>query len=200
MIPALLALAAVMQADAARDTAESPVRDSAAVPLAAPRPAAATARRAGRDTVPPRAIDMSPAYERRLAIHRWGGYAMLPLFGAQYVLGERILRQKTDIESGVRTEPIDHDLRLVHRWAAYGVAGVFIVNTVTGAWNLYDARAVKEGRALRTAHTLMMLASDAGFVVSGRQGFDHRKHRNVAIGSMSLATLSGLMMYVDAHR
>jgi hypothetical protein len=196
MIPALLALAAVVQADPARDTIVSPTTDSVAsapaTPLAAPRPAAATAR----DTVPPRAIDMSPAYERRLAIHRWGGFAMLPLFGAQYVLGERILQQKTDIKAGVRTEPIDHDLRLVHRFAAYGVAGVFTVNTVTGAWNLWDSRGVTDGRGLRTAHTLMMLAADAGFVISGKKGFDHQKHRNVAIGSMSLATLSGLMMYL----
>ncbi len=193
MIPALLALAAVMQAGPARDTVVSP--------LAAPHPAAVTARRAARDTAardttPPRAIDMSPAYERRLTIHRWGGYAMLPLFGAQYVLGERILQQKTDIKAGARTEPIDHDLRIVHRFAAYGVAGVFTANTVTGVWNLWDSRDVKDGRALRTAHTLMMLASDAGFVISGKKGFDHQKHRNVAIGSMSLATLSGLMMYL----
>jgi hypothetical protein len=121
---------------------------------------------------------------------------MLPLFGAQYVLGERILRQKTDIRSGLRTEPIDHDLRVVHRVAAYGVAGVFTANTVTGVWNLWDSRGVADGRALRTAHTLMMLASDAGFVISGKKGFDHQKHRNVAIGSMGLATLSGLMMYL----
>jgi hypothetical protein len=198
MLSALHALAAALQVATAPDTVVPP--------LAVPRPAAATsatsprAERAARDTTRPRAVEISAGYERRLTIHRWGGYAMLPLFGAQYVLGERILRQKTDLREGRRTAPIDDGLRDVHRVAAYGVAGVFAVNTVTGAWNLWESRGVAEGRALRTAHTLLMLASDAGFVLSGKKGFDHQKHRNVAIGSMAVATLSGAMMYVAGRR
>jgi hypothetical protein len=194
-ISMLLAVAAALQGTTVQDTVTSPI----VAPLAAPRPAAATPPSV-RDTTRPRAIEVSAGYERRLTIHRWGGYAMLPLFGAQYVLGERILRQKTDIRDGRRVEPIDHDLRVVHRVAAYGVAGVFTVNTVTGAWNLWDSRDVPEGRALRVAHTLSMLAADAGFVISGKKGFDHQKHRNVAIGSMALSTLSGVMMYVAGRR
>ena len=188
---ALHALAAALQVAAAPDSL---------APLTVPHRVAATRDSVARDTVPPRALDVSAGYERRLAIHRWGGWAMLPLFGAQYVLGERILDQKVAIREGRRAEPIDRDLRVVHRVAAYGVAGVFAVNTVTGAWNLWESRAEEEGRALRYAHTLLMLASDAGFVVAGAKGFDHRKHRNVAIGSMGVATLSGVMMYVAGRR
>jgi hypothetical protein len=189
MLLALHAFAAALQVAAAPDTVVPP--------LTVARPAAAAT---ARDTTRPRAVEISAGYERRLAVHRWGGYAMLPLFGAQYVLGERILRQKTDLREGRRAEPIDHDLRVVHRVAAYGVAGVFAVNTVTGAWNLWESRATEEGRALRYAHTLLMLASDAGFVISGKKGFDHDKHRNVAIGSMAVATFSGAMMYVAGRR
>jgi hypothetical protein len=194
---ALHALAAALQLAAAPD---SLAPRAAAPPLTVPRRAAAARDTAARDTVPPRALDVSAGYERRLAIHRWGGWAMLPLFGVQYVLGERILDQKVAIREGRRADPIDHDLRVVHRVAAYGVAGVFAVNTVTGAWNLWESREEEEGRALRYAHTLLMLASDAGFVISGAKGFDHKKHRNVAIGSMGVATLSGVMMYVAGRR
>ena len=197
-IPLLLAVAALADTarDATRPAVHAPARDTLA-PLVTPRPAAVTPV---RDTVLPRATDVSAGYERRLTVHRWGGYAMLPLVAVQYVLGERVLQQKTDIREGRRVEPIGHDLRIAHRLAAYGVAGVFGVNTVTGVWNLWEARGQPEGRALRTAPTLSRLAADAGFVISGVKGFDHQKHRNVAIGSMGVATLSGVMMYVAGRR
>jgi len=148
------------------------------------------------DTTRPRAVDVSGGYETRLRIHRWGGYAIIPLFAVQSVWGEQIFRQKRDVREGRRPEGIDGGLRTRHRWAAIGVGSVFIVNTVTGVWNLYDSRDVPEGRMLRTVHSALMLAADAGFVASGIMGADGRKHRNVAFGSMGVSALSALAMVV----
>lgn len=187
---ALLALvAAAVHADSGRA--------AVAAPLTRPRPAAATtSREAAGDTTRPRAVAVSPGYARRLAVHRWGSYAIVPLFGAQYALGDNMFRQKRDLRAGRRTEPIDGGLRTAHRVAAIGVGAVFAVNTVTGVWNLYDARGTEDKRRLRVAHSLLMLASDAGFVASGVLGADGRKHRNVAVGAMGVATLSAAMMLV----
>ena len=59
--------------------------------LPASRLAAAVTRPVGpapapRDTV----IEYSKAYYQRLTIHRWGSYAMLPLFTAQYLVGRQL--------------------------------------------------------------------------------------------------------------
>ena len=39
----------------------------------------------------PKAIEYSDAYYTRLTIHRYASYAELPLFAAEYALGQRIL-------------------------------------------------------------------------------------------------------------
>jgi hypothetical protein len=85
--------------------------------------------------------------------------------------------------------------------APYGVAALFTVNTVTGVWNLWDARNDSEGRRRRTAHALLMLAGDAGFAATGylgnraaRHGGDRELHRNVALGSMAVAVTGYLLM------
>ena len=103
--------------------------------------------------VRPRAIEYSDWYSRRLTIHRWGSYTMLPLFAGEYYIGDRLL-------NGVN----------VPSWykpAHVGIAGalgvLFTVNTATGAWNLWDSRADPASRTLRYVHTGLMLASDAGF-------------------------------------
>ena len=79
---------------------------------------------------------------------------------------------------------------------------MFGVNTVTGLWNLWDSRAVPQGRTRRTIHALLMLASDAGFAYAGiklsedaEQSADaRRKHRNTAYASMGVAVTGAGMM------
>ena len=81
------------------------------------------------------------------------------------------------------------------------------MNTLTGLWNLYDARHDPAGRRLRVAHTVIMLASDAGFVATGvlagrasEHGVsDARTHRNVALASMGVATVGTGMMWLFHH-
>ena len=157
------------------------------------------------DTVPRRrrAVVYSEAYGTRLALHRHASYAMLPLFAAQYLLGQQLIHQKDDLFAGTRTVPVDAGLRHTHAGVAIGVAALFALNTTTGLWNLYEARDDPRGRGLRTAHALTMLAADAGFVAVGMLGsrtvdsapVDARRHRDVALGAMAVSTAGAAMMW-----
>jgi hypothetical protein len=149
------------------------------------------------DTTPRRrrkSIEVSEWYERRLRIHRYGAYATIPLFAFQAAAGNEIYN-KGDGAAGWAKNG--------HRVGATALATVFSVNTVTGLWNLWDSRAVEQGRTRRTIHTLLMLASDAGFAYAGiklsedaEQSADaRRRHRNTAYASMGVAiTGAGMML------
>ena len=93
---------------------------------------------------------------------------------------------------------------------ASGIGVLFGVNTITGLCNLWEARQDPggPGNARRTIHSLLMLASDAGFVTTAAlaperdhftddASFRHRvnAHRGVAIGSFALSTIGGAMMW-----
>jgi hypothetical protein len=148
------------------------------------------------DTVPRRrrkSIEVSEWYERRLRIHRYGAYAMVPLFAFQAVAGNELYNKGSGAAGWAKNG---------HRAGATALATVFGVNTVTGLWNLWDSRAVEQGRTRRTIHTLLMLASDAGFAYAGiklsedaEQSADaRRKHRNLAYTSMGVAITGAGMM------
>lgn len=156
------------------------------------------------DTVPrARAVILSDGYTTRLTIHRYGSYAMLPLFAGQYVLGTKLLAQKDGVYDGTRRVPVDATLRRNHGLVAKGVAALFVVNTTTGLWNLWEARHDGADHTRRTVHVLAMLGANAGFVVTGlmsskavdRRPSDARAHRNVALASMGLATSGVALMW-----
>lgn len=150
-----------------------------------------------------RSVSHSEWYGRRLTIHRYGSYVMLPLFIAQYALGSKLLDQKTDLFEGRRTTPVDDGLRDTHRAVAIGVGSLFLVNTTTGVWNWLESRKEPQGRTRRNIHALAMLASDAGFAytgVLGARATDHgipeaRTHRNVALTSFGIATAGAAYMW-----
>ncbi|MGZ8494100.1 MAG: hypothetical protein ACXWZS_17990 [Gemmatirosa sp.] len=198
-MPAPLWLAAA----AAALTADS-TRPVAPTPLVFPAPAAVTTRAVPADTGRPRAVQVSEGYETRLRLHRWGSYAILPLFAGQYVLGSRLLNQKEDQLAGRRNQPIDPDLRRNHAIVAGAVGVVFVANTVTGVWNLVESRGVADGRTRRLVHALAMLGAEAGFVATGVLGAratdgtidDARTHRNVALGSVAVSTASVVSMWI----
>jgi hypothetical protein len=143
----------------------------------------------------PRAIEISDAYATRLTVHRYMSYSVIPLFAAQYLAGRQLYDKGSDAPAWAKT---------THRVGATALAGVFAVNTVTGAWNWWDSRAVPEKRALRTAHALMMLAAEGGFTYAGvklseeaeTDGSKRRQHRTVALSSIGLTLASGLMMKI----
>jgi len=148
------------------------------------------------DTTPRRrrkAIEVSEWYERRLRIHRYGAYAMIPLFAFQAAAGNQLYNKGSRAPGWAKTG---------HRVGATGLATVFGLNTVTGLWNLWDSRAVEQGRTRRTIHTLLMLVSDAGFTYAGIKLSEdaegsadkRRQHRNMAYASMGVALTGAGMM------
>jgi hypothetical protein len=141
-----------------------------------------------RDSV----VEYSAAYYRRLDIHRYGSYAMLPLFAFQYWAGSQLLDKSSDASDVVKTG---------HAVAATGVAAIFTVNTVTGVWNLVEGWNDPNERTRKRVHALLMLAADAGFVATGLLANEaegsasaRNRHRNVAVGSIGLATAGWLTM------
>jgi hypothetical protein len=167
-------------------------------PLLAPVAAAAVSA-SPDDTVPPhrrrRTVDVSDWYARRLTIHRYVAFATLPVFAVQYAAGEQLFDKSRDAPTWAKT---------THRVGATLLAGMFTVNTVTGLWNLWDARSVPEKRTLRTVHALTMLAADAGFTYAGVRLSDEaetslqkrKEHRTLALSSMGLTLASALMMKI----
>lgn len=195
-----LLTAAALAASTAPAPTDSTPRDAS--PIA--RPVGAQGVASAEDTVPRRrrAVEVSDGYATRLKIHRIGSYTMLPLFAAQFVLGQKMLNEKTDAYAGTGG-PVSDGTRTAHQFVAGGIGTLFVVNTVTGVWNLVESRRQAEGRGLRTTHALLMLASEAGFVataVLGARASDHgpgeaRTHRNVALASMAPATIGAALMW-----
>ncbi|MFN8652226.1 MAG: hypothetical protein U0133_10020 [Gemmatimonadales bacterium] len=146
-----------------------------------------------------KAIQHSDGYYIRLKIHRLASWLTVPLFAAQYLAGRELWNN-----------PDSHGLaRDAHGPLATAIAGLFAVNTVTGVWNLVEAR--KDPKpARRWVHGLLMIAADAGFVAVGATAPDDdfrenggsgrsssaSTHRDLAIGSMGVALGSYLMMLV----
>ena len=156
---------------------------------------------ASADTGRPQAIEYSDAYAIRLKIHQVGSYIALPLFAAEYFLGEKLLADERNARiSGV---PVRSSVRGAHSTVATGLGVVFTANTITGVWNLIESRREPAGRTRRWAHSLSMLLADAGFLLTAQAAADAResnadadRHRNLAIGSLSLAAASTIMMWL----
>lgn len=151
---------------------------------------------------PQQAVKLSDGYYTRLDIHRYAGYAVLPLFAIEYFAGQKLLEQGSGAPLWAEK---------VHKPAAYLVAGIFTLNTVTGLWNFAEAGKIKQGKKRRTLHTVLMLAADAGFVYSaikapttkqidaridaGKRG-GWTPHKASAIASIGVSTIAYLMMYL----
>jgi hypothetical protein len=140
-------------------------------------------------------VQLSDGYYRRLTIHRIGSYTVIPIFTAQYIAGSRLYDQGSAAPGWARP---------THKIGAAALAGVFTVNTVTGVWNLWESRHIPERRVLRFAHALSMLGADAAFAYTGiklsqdaeNSMVARRRHRNVALTSIGVSTVSGLAMWI----
>jgi hypothetical protein len=171
--------------------AENVTRTDPVLPLAFP---SMLLQQDGAQPVHAVAIEHSDAYQTRAKIHKYASFATLPLFAAEVALGQS-LDGSNDSKKGA------------HAVVGAGIVGLFGVNTVTGAWNLFgEGRQDKEGRTLRLVHGLLMMAADVGFLATtasapstGRNSaltFEGNKttHRNLAIASVSVGTAGYLMM------
>jgi hypothetical protein len=159
--------------------------------------AAADAARADTQTSPPpRAFEYSDAYRLRAKIHRISSFATLPLFGTEAILGQSLY---SDPSSSKKT---------AHLAVAGGIGALFAVNTVTGVWNLVEARNDPNKRGRRLLHGIMMLGADAGFLATAALGpeSEHGEiegsrstHRAVAFTSIGLASAGYLVMLLGGH-
>jgi hypothetical protein len=148
---------------------------------------------------PPRvAVEYSEAYQTRARIHRIASFATLPLFATEAVLGQSLYNSSTP---GKKT---------AHLVVAGAIGGLFGVNSVTGVWNLIEARHDPQGRNRRLLHGILMLAADAGFLATAALGpsTEHRSgrvegspatHRAVAFTSIGAATAGYLVMLIGGH-
>ena len=147
----------------------------------------------------PVATTYSDAYELRLKIHKYASYATLPLFATELALGESLY---SNPDGGAK--------KGIHGAVGAGIIGLFGVNGVTGIWNLWESRHDENGRKLRIAHSVLMLAATGGFVATwatapstddtgthqGLARFDNNRvlHRNLAISSIGVGTAGYLIM------
>jgi hypothetical protein len=139
------------------------------------------------------AFEYSDAYRRRAKIHKIASLATLPLFGTEVLLGQSVYSNVTDAKKGA------------HVAVGAAIGGLFGVNTVTGVWNLWEARKDPNARTLRLVHGLLMLAADTGFAITPMVApdrdsldFDHQRstHRAVALTSIGIATAGYLTMLI----
>lgn len=144
----------------------------------------------------PRAIEYSDFYGVRLQIHKVASYATLPLFVGEFALGQALYNHP----------PGSSATLTAHQITALGLAGLFGVNTVTGAWNLWDSRHDPNDKTRRYIHAALMFIADAGFVASGASAPGRRRvlsdpsaaatHRTIALSSMGVALIGYGMMLI----
>lgn len=199
LIASLLLVGGIAIAPSPNDTGARAPTDSTPSQLVAPR---VDLHPANVDTPVvrrPLAIEYSDSYYTRLTIHRIGSYTILPLFAAEYSLGQNLIQ---DVSPPTWMKP-------THVLVAGGIGVLFGVNTITGVWNLWDSRKDPEGRTRRIVHSVLMLASDAGFAAAGATAPGHNHdfgsysnhqervnlHRGIAIGSIAASTIGGVMMW-----
>ena len=154
---------------------------------------------AGAQTARPApAFVYSEGYQKRDKIHHVASYTMLPLFAAEAYLGQHMFNNPADITPSMQT---------AHRAMGWGIAGLFGVNTVTGLWNLTEARKDPNGLGRRVMHATLMLVADAGFTATaftrpnsttpeGLAIYTDKKNQHMALAyaSVSAATVGYLIM------
>lgn len=149
-------------------------------------------------TAPPRqmAFEYSYAYRTRAKIHRYASFATLPLFALEGVVGQSLYNNPTDGKKSA------------HLAIATTMGALFAVNSVTGVWNMVEARKDPNGRKRRLLHGILMLAADAGFLATAMTGPENEadegggqseggsrsRHRAIAFTSIGMATASYLIM------
>lgn len=142
---------------------------------------------------PPKAYEFSDAYRVRAKIHKISSFATLPLFGTEAFLGQSLYNNPTSAKKDA------------HLAVAAGIGTLFGINTVTGVWNLVEARKDPKGRGKRWVHGLLMLGADAGFLATAAlgpgdddrfesEGGSRSTHRAVAFTSIGVATAGYLVM------
>jgi hypothetical protein len=152
----------------------------------------------------PRAVQYSDNYYKRLTVHRDASYAMLPLFVAEYALGQSLFNQRGSGD----TLPSSRSLRSWHGVVADAIGVLFVINTYTGFLNLEESSMTREGRTRREVHAALMVLSEIGFVATGQLApgrgdvtsvSRRNAHRTVAVLSISTAVVGDALMLLWKH-
>jgi len=196
----LIVAAAVAAFPPASVAAQQPGADSSSlIPISViPRtPVVASPDVRGDDTLRQRrrSVEVGEWYSRRLTIHRYAAYAAIPVFAFQYAAGVQLYNHSSAAPEWAKVG---------HRVGATTLAGIFGINTVTGAWNWWDSRSVNKGLVLRTVHALSLLGADAAFTYAGvklsneAENSEEKRqlHRNVALTAIAVSAVSGISMKI----
>lgn len=149
---------------------------------------------AAQGAPPQKAIVYSDGYNLRLKIHKYASWATVPLFVSQAIVGQKLY--DGDASS---------TLKSTHSALAATTGVLFGVNTVTGAWNLWEGRNDPNHRTRRIIHSVLMLAADAAFLATASNApesehgeFEDSKssHRNAAVIGFSSASVAYAMMLI----
>jgi len=164
-----------------------------ATPLLASPPAEAGDRQSPASRVA--AFEYSDAYRTRAKIHKYASFATLPLFATEFALGSSIYNTPS---SGKKS---------AHLVVGTGIMGLYGAEAVTGVWNLVEANRNPnpQGKKGRLVHSILMLASGAGFAITLMVAPGHRDqlefgsssastHRAVAFTSIGIGTAGYLLM------
>ena len=141
------------------------------------------------------AFEYSEGYKTRAKIHKIASVATLPLFAATWAMGQKLYDNPGESDSN----------KGVHAFLGASTGVLFGINSVTGVWNLMEARKDPSHRTKRTIHGILMLAADAGFLATAltlpdsEGSYDsynsqRSTHRTVALTSMGIATVGYVMM------
>jgi hypothetical protein len=155
-----------------------------------------------QDTARPVAIEFSEGHVMRGRIHKYASFATLPLFAAEFALGQSLYNDPQSLSSSKRG---------IHGAVGAALVGLFTANSVTGVWNLLDESGKTPGHTKRLVHGLIMLAAEGGLIASATSApgsgrgelvnFDTNKatHRNIAIASIGVGTAGYLLMLFGGH-
>jgi hypothetical protein len=178
-------------ASASAQESSRPLYEASLIPIDAAAPQSPAPARV--------AVEYSEAYRTRAKIHKYASLASLPLFATEVALGQSVY----STPSGAK--------RNAHVAVGTAIGGLFAVNSVTGAWNLWEARKDPNGRKRRVLHGILMLAADAGFAATaavapgdddGERGAGYSfadarsRHRTVALTSIGIGTVGYLVMLI----
>jgi hypothetical protein len=154
--------------------------------------------KADQTPVGPPPFEYSDGYRTRAKIHKLASWAMLPLFGFEAYLGQKMFNDVAQATDGNRR---------LHKTVAWGIGGLFALNTVTGVPNLIESRQDPNKSDLSLIHGVLMLVADAGFLTTALtrpnsqtpDGLDiytpkKNQHLTIAYASISVATVSYLLM------
>jgi len=148
----------------------------------------------------PVAFEYSDAYRTRAKIHKIASFATLPLFGTELALGQSLYNNYPNSR--------DDPKKAAHVAIGTGIIGLYGIQAVTGIMNLMEARKDPSAGKLRLAHSILMLASGAGFAITPLTapggGFrsapgQPQLHRAMAFGSIGVGTVGYLLMLFGAR-